>query len=437
MKVNRSVLLLSLSRISDAVANSFLIIILPGYLTTVLGTRHSARTIDVLILSVPVTTELLIGVLLAAYGLISSLCQPVAGWYADRTGAKKGLIIVGLGLLAVSIGAYAHLTTYLALLAFRVLQGVGASFVRPTTVALLNALSVVDEKGQNMGMFNVFRFLGYGFGPVVAGAIAENGPYLLGWVQLTGFEMAFYAAALLAALSMFSVAVFVENPDSDSPVTDSDSGLFGSISILGTEEGSLLDSTFALAVAAFLTAINISLYATLQSPINDRLGQGEFLFGIQFAMVMLACVFFLIPVGRACDRIGRRPFLLVGFLLLAPSVLAQGVITTSGLMIVARLFQGVGAAMIIAPGLALAGDIVSSGQETTELSFLTMGFALGTAIGPMISGVLASYGLFVPFAFGTLLALVGLAIVYFHVPESNTLVDTLASERGGETVGND
>lgn len=436
MGLNKSVWLLSLSRISDSVANSFLIILLPAYLAKILGPSGSARTLDVFTLTLPMSNELLIGLLLAAYGLVSSLGQPVAGWYADRTGHRKRLILLGLGLLLVSIGAYAHLTTYLALLAFRLLQGIGASFVRPTTVALLNSLSVANEKGQNMGMFNFFRFLGYGFGPVFAGTIVERGPYVLGSFRLSGFRMAFYAAALLAGLSMVFVGVFVREPDSEGSTADADSGLFGSISILGGENTSLLDSTFALAVASFFMAINISLYATLQSPINDKLGQGEFLFGVQFAMVMISCVLLLVPVGRACDRVGRRPFLLGGFVLLSPSVLVQGLIASPEQMIVARLFQGVAAAMIIAPGLALAGDLVSDGQETTELSFLTMGFALGTALGPVVSGVLAGFGLFVPFAFGALLAVTGFFIVYFHVPESSSLSDSTASGRSN-VVGND
>ena len=49
---------------------------------------------------------------------------------------------------------------------------------------------------------------------------------------------------------------------------------------------------------------------------------------------------------------------------------------------------------------------------------LTMAFGLGTALGPLTSGFLYSYGFAVPFIFGSALAVVGLVVVYTQVDES-------------------
>ncbi|MEF8790265.1 MAG: MFS transporter, partial [Haloarculaceae archaeon] len=165
-------------------------------------------------------------------------------------------------------------------------------------------------------------------------------------------------------------------------------------------------------------ALTIALYATLQETINARLGQGSTLFGLQFSAVVVANVLLQVPVGRWSDRYGRRPFLLAGFVILIPSVFAQGVVTDPLLMLGARFLQGVAVACVFAPSLALAGDLAREGQSGTQLSILTMAFGLGVAFGPLVSGFLVSFGFLVPFAFGAGLAVLALVLVFSQVEET-------------------
>jgi MFS family permease len=73
---------------------------------------------------------------------------------------------------------------------------------------------------------------------------------------------------------------------------------------------------------------------------------------------------------------------------------------------------------VFAPALALAGDLAGAGESGTQLSILTMAFGLGVALGPLLSGVLVAFGFVVPFAFGALLAVIGLVLVITQVEES-------------------
>jgi MFS family permease len=175
---------------------------------------------------------------------------------------------------------------------------------------------------------------------------------------------------------------------------------------------------FVLGLGTLFMALTIALYATLQETINARLGQGSTLFGLQFSAVVIANVLLQVPIGRWSDEYGRRPFLLAGFVILVPSVLAQGIVTDPLLMLVARFVQGVAVACVFAPALALAGDLAREGQSGTQLSVLTMAFGLGVAFGPLVSGFLVSYGFVVPFAFGAGLAAVALALVFSQVEET-------------------
>ena len=411
---DRRVVVLALARMADAVANSFLIIVLPLYIAS--GELALPGFEGVAVFGVPLTQELLIGVALSAFGFLNSFSQPFTGRLSDRTGRRKVYILFGLLVLAATSVAYALVDTYEALLVVRALQGVGGAFVIPTTVALVNDLARSDaERGGNFGVFNTFRLIGFGFGPVVAGLVIQGGPYALPTgATLSGFEGAFGVAVVGALVSFTLVWALIEEP----PMTAADASDDLSIDVVDDAADRLFDPVFVLGVGTLFMAISIALFATLQEPINARLDQGPTWFGVQFAAVVVANVVLQLPVGRAADRLGRKPFLVGGLVLLAPAVLAQGLVTTPETMLVARLVHGVSVAMVFAPSLAIAGDLAGEGRSGTTLSVLTMAFGFGTAIGPLVSGVLFGYGFVVPFAVGAALAVAALVLVVTQVEET-------------------
>ncbi|MFC6732053.1 MFS transporter [Haladaptatus sp. DYSN1] len=411
---DRRVLVLALARMADAVGNSFLIIVLPLYLASDIVSLQGLLGATVPGLGITITEELLIGVLLSLFGFLNSFAQPFTGRLSDRTGKRRVYILFGLVLLGAASAAYAFAQNYATLVVLRALQGLGAAFTIPVTIALVNELATTESRGGNLGVFNTFRLIGFGFGPIVAGLVVAAGPYTLSGFTVSGFDAAFYTAALGALVSIALVTVFVSDPETTEDLAGEDLAF----QVRDPTGKQALDPVFALGVATLFMGISIALFATLQENVNTRLGQGEFLFGVQFAAVIIANVLLQVPIGQASDRIGRRPFLLWGFVLLAPAVLAQGLVTDSLTMIAARLIHGVAVAMVFAPGLAVAGDLAKEGQSGTTLSVLTMAFGLGTAIGPLASGYLVRFGFVVPFAFAAVLSVLALALVYSQVEET-------------------
>ncbi len=425
---DRRVVVLAVARMADAVANSFLIIVLPLYIAS--GELALPGFEGVTIFGFAITLELLIGVALSLFGFLNSFAQPFTGRLSDRTGRRKIYILFGLCVLAATSAAYVIVDTYEALLVVRALQGLGGAFVIPTTIALVNDLARSDtERGGNFGVFNTFRLIGFGFGPIVAGLVVQGGPYgLPGGGTLSGFNAAFGVAVVGALISFTLVMIFIEEPSF--AAADASDNL--SIAVLARGDNRVLDPVFVLGVGTLFMAISIALFATLQEPINSRLGQGPTWFGVQFSAVVVANVVLQVPIGRAADRFGRKPFLVGGMILLAPAVLAQGLVATPLLMLVSRLIHGVSVAMVFAPSLAVAGDIAGEGQSGTTLSVLTMAFGFGTAIGPLVSGALYGFGFVVPFAVGAALALVALILVVTQVEETleNAVIPQLSPLRG-------
>ena len=410
--VDPQVLALAIARMTESIGNSFLVVVLPLFI----GSQYvSGATFG--LPEVAIT-----GVILSLFGLVNSPLQPFTGRVSDRTGRRKVFVLVGLVLIGIASFTYSLASAYWHLIGLRVLQGVAGALIIPTTVALVNDLASDANRGGNMGTYNTFRLVGFGVGPIAAGVVVSAGPYTLDVgvtsLSFTGFDAAFYVATLTATLSFALVSAFVRDPDGLE--TEAGDSLGGAFSIRGGPNQGLLDPVFTLGLATFFMAVGIALFATLGEIVNERLAQGATMFGLQFAAFVLAQILLQAPIGRATDFFGRKPFIVLGMVLLVPTTFVQGVILDSWLMFAARFAQGVAGAMVFAPALALAGDLAPAGRSGSTLSVLTMAFGFGIALGPLASGFLVAYGFVVPFAFGAVLALAGLVLVWTQVEETVT-----------------
>lgn len=401
--IDRGVLALGVARMADAVANSFLVVVLPLYVASqgvggaTFGLSESALT----------------GVILAVFGFANAGLQPFAGRLSDRTGRRKVFVLMGLLALAVLHGTYALAGTYWALLSIRLGQGLCVAFTVTASVALVNELSVRGTRGGNMGTYNSLRLVGFGTGPLVAGFVVESGPYgLPGGIVLDGFEAAFAVAAAGALVGAAMVAFMVRDPER----TEAHMGEVV-LPILDRSGDHLFHPIFILGVATLVMAACIALLASIEPIVNEHLGQDARWFGVQFAVFILSLAAVQPVVGKASDHWGRRGFVIWGLVLLAPTTLAQGLAATPWQMVFARLAQGVAGAMIFAPALALAGDLTAEGQSGLQLSVLTMAFGLGLSAGQLLSGFLVGWGYLVPFAVGASLAAGAALLVTREVEE--------------------
>ncbi|MFB6097000.1 MAG: MFS transporter [Haloferacaceae archaeon] len=402
--LDRRVFALAVARMADSLGNSFLIVVLPLFIAS---GRLTGGTLGL-------SETLISGLVIGLFGLVSSPLQPFAGRASDRAGRRRVFVVAGLAILAITNAAFAFAGSYLTILGIRAIQGLGVALTITASIALINEYSTGGTRGAHMGIYNTLRMVGFGGGPIFAGLVVQAGPYALAGVRFSGFEAAFYVASAAAVVSILLVFALVRDPSE----LEAEAGGDVAIAVLDRTGEKLLDPVFTLGLASAFMAMGMALLEAIQPQVNARLGQEPFLFGVEFGAFVFAQLLCQIPVGAASDRWGRRPFLLGGLALFVPATLAQGLVTTPVQMIGARFVQGVAAAAVFAPSLALAGDLAKVGESGTKLSVLTMAFGLGVAVGPIVSGFLIHYGFVVPFVFGSLVATAGFALVYTQVEET-------------------
>uniref|UniRef100_UPI0015F05791 MFS transporter n=1 Tax=Pseudonocardia pini TaxID=2758030 RepID=UPI0015F05791 len=105
---------------------------------------------------------------------------------------------------------------------------------------------------------------------------------------------------------------------------------------------------------------------------------------------LLALGSFLIPAGRAGDVVGRRTVLVAGVALFGLTSLVCGLASSVPLLIGARIAQGVGAALIMPTAFALVTNATDEAVRPRVTGALLGIAGIGTALGPVVGGVLAS-----------------------------------------------
>jgi len=137
-----------------------------------------------------------IGILAATYPAVWGIGQIATGALSDRIG-RKGLIVAGLLLQAVAIGWIAAASTFEPWLLASALLGLGTAMVYPTLLAAVADVADPAWRGAAVGVYRLWRDLGFAIGAILAGVIADR----------AGMPFAIGVVAALTALSGLVVLV--------------------------------------------------------------------------------------------------------------------------------------------------------------------------------------------------------------------------------------
>jgi EmrB/QacA subfamily drug resistance transporter len=110
---------------------------------------------------------------LTGYLLTAAALLLVAGALADRYGRRR-VLITGLLVMLVASVICAAAPSFAVLIGARVLQGVGAALVVPSSLALLNGTLLTRDRATGIGIWAGLASLGTLFGPFVGGWLVDH-----------------------------------------------------------------------------------------------------------------------------------------------------------------------------------------------------------------------------------------------------------------------
>lgn len=181
----------------------------------------------------------------------------------------------------------------------------------------------------------------------------------------------------------------------------------------------LLAGTFVMVLDFFI--VNVAL-PSIQAELRVRGSTIEWVvagYGLTFAI-------FLITAGRAGDQFGQRRLLLSGFALFTLASAACGLAPDAGVLIGARLLQGMAAAMISPSVLSLIGVIYTGADRVRAVGVYALVMGIAAAGGQLIGGALmqadiAGLGWRMVFLINLPVGLAALGLAPRLIPESRAV----------------
>lgn len=114
-----------------------------------------------------------IGTLAAIYPATWGVVQLATGALSDRMG-RKWLIVSGMWVQAVGIGAVVVSNSFGGFAVGQVLLGTGTAMVYPTLLAAIGDVAHPSWRASSVGVYRLWRDLGYAIGAVLAGVTADT-----------------------------------------------------------------------------------------------------------------------------------------------------------------------------------------------------------------------------------------------------------------------
>ena len=175
--------------------------------------------------------------------------------------------------------------------------------------------------------------------------------------------------------------------------------------------GSILGSGMAFVDA---TAVNVALPA-IESDLRTGFA------GLQWVLnaYLLALAGLVLPGGSMADRFGRRRIFLAGVIWFAAASVLCGIAPTAGVLIAARVTQGIGAALLVPASLAMVQGAFEPEDRGQAIGAWSGFSALSTIVGPLLGGwFVDAISWRLVFLINPLLALATIVIALRWVPES-------------------
>lgn len=345
----------------------------------------------------------LIGLVLAA-DAIGTLAGDIPAGSLIRYLDKKWVLILGTGLMGLSVLALVISTQIWQLLLLRFLSGFGGALIVMSLNGYLADFTKRHERGRVIALFGGVNRMGSFIGPAVGGLMASR----------LGITSPFVLFAIFCLLTILTSLFFVQKtPNTDLKKHHSHTQL---LNVLKSQKNIFLTAGFGMLFAQMIRAgrqVIIPLYGA------DVLGLDIAAVGLIMSLAAAIDMSLFYPAGHIMDTWGRKFAIVPSFLLQGLGMLLIPLATSfAGLMAFAAVI-GLGNGLSSGTMMTLGTDLApedSLGEFLGVWRFI--GDAGGTA-GPLAVGAVA--GVMSLGASAVVLALIGAlsaGIFAFGVPET-------------------
>jgi MFS family permease len=112
------------------------------------------------------------GLIVSVYPMVWGLGQLLTGRLADIF-PKKTLLFLGMFLQSIALVFFIWANAMAEFIILCIVLGIGTALVYPTFLAGIADFTHPDQRAESIGVFRLWRDLGYAFGAILTGIIAD------------------------------------------------------------------------------------------------------------------------------------------------------------------------------------------------------------------------------------------------------------------------
>jgi MFS family permease len=403
-KLGRNILGLSAVSFFTDVSTEMIYPLLPVFLAAVLGANAS-----------------FIGAIEGVAESTASLLKLVSGWWSDKIGRRKLLVVLGYGIATIARPFTAMTHSASQVLAIRLTDRIGKGIRTAPRDALLADSAPTRARGRAFGFHAAADNAGAVLGPLLAFMILKlqgvgsfDGANRLLPHDEQALRNVFWLAAVPGIIALAVLIIVVRD------VPRREAGEKAAEAASGTVSGGLTKRFWAYLGVVLLFTLGNSTDAFLLLRAN-QLGVPVAMAPILWALLNLVKSATGTYGGQLSDTIGRKPLIVGGWLLYAAVYFAFGWAAAAwqawALFAVYGIFYG----MTEGTEKALVADIVPRNRRGSAFGWYNLAIGLGALPASLLFGAIWDRaGAPTAFAFGATLALIA-ALLMAVVAPSRTL----------------
>ncbi len=357
----------------------------------------------------PNEVKLWSGVIFASQAVTMAIFAPIWGSLADRHGRKIMVVraMFGGAILLTMMGFVQNVQQLVIL---RMFQGALTGTVTAATT-LVASTAPRDRAGYALGLLQTAIWSGASVGPLIGGFVADT------W----GYRATFWVTGALLFVAGLTVWRFVHEeftpvaPDKDK----AGGGFWDGVRMVIQDRGlmSIFGLRLLVRTAARLMMPVLPLFIQSLVPSTTRIASLTGLIsGVRAASGAIGAV----TLGRASDRLGYRPVLLICATTVAILYVPQFFVTTPWQLLVLQGALGLVMSGVLASISALLANLAPEGHQGAVYGVDASIVSGANAVGPMLgAAVAATWGLRAPFLLAAGAFWAATVMAWFLVPKDS------------------
>ena len=177
-----------------------------------------------------------------------------------------------------------------------------------------------------------------------------------------------------------------------------------------------------LLLSVFMAMVGLGIISPIMPNYASDLGATGIYIGLIYSSFSFSRAILQTPVGRLADTYSKKKIIVAGLIMYTIISVVYTYVTSPEMLIVVRVFHGVGSSMMMPVAMAYAMNLTPKGEEGKYMGYMNTALFSGFGAGPFIGGyIYENYSTAMVFNTMSVLVAISLVLTIILVPDEESL----------------